>query len=189
MATPEKKIPEGIIVTPPFRLAFASVFTPKPNKDPNKKARYEITMIFPPDADLSGLKGIIKKCVETKFPDPNKRPKGLRNPIRDGNDVDYDGFAGNMFCAARSNDQPGLVDEKRQPIIDPKKIYSGCWCRAAVSAWYYDKEGNRGVSIDLKHLQFLRDDEAFVKRTKPEDVFGDAETPAAKAPDGDEMFT
>jgi hypothetical protein len=172
------------IVTPEFRLSFAHIFTPE---ERNGKVRYAISMIFPPTADLKPLENLIKQAVLEKFPDPSKAPKGMRHPIRDGNEVTWEGYAGNKFASARNQDPPGIVDQRRQPILDPKKVYSGCWCRAAIETFYYDREGNKGVALSLKHIQFVRDDTPFSGRAKAEDVFSNVDAPAT-ALAGDEFF-
>jgi len=112
----------------------------------------------------------------------------MKNPIRSGDEVDWDGYAGNMFASARNQDQPGLVDERCQQIVDRKKLYAGCWCRAFVQAYWYDKEGGKGVALSLKHVQFIRDDQPFTSRVKAEDVFTAVEGPAI-VPAGDEFFS
>ncbi len=140
------------------------------------------------------LKALIRAAVEAKFPDPTKRPKNLKNPLRDGDEdkPDTDGYAGHFFATARSKMKPGLVDANVKPIISQDLFYAGCYARATVTAFYYDKAGNKGVALSLQNVQKLRDGEPFSGRSKAEDDFGPVESagePAGVAAGNDaDMF-
>lgn len=168
------------IVTEEFRAAFVYVFTPNVRiRNGVETKKYELNMLFPKSVyptkeDIPGLKDIIKEAVIAQWPDADKRPKGLRFPIRDGDEKEYDGYADHWYCRAASNRKPGIVDANRQPIISPEGFYSGCYARAQVNAFTYDTDGNRGVSFGLNNLQFIRDGDPFgASAGKPEDVFSD----------------
>jgi hypothetical protein len=81
-------------------------------------------------------------------------------PIRDGNTVAWDGFAGHFFARAGANAdrKPGVVDAMRNHITEPSKVYGGLIARAQINAWAYDNAGNKGVSFGLNHLQIIKDD-------------------------------
>lgn len=162
------------IITPEFRAAFAYVFEPQDAFNEGQQPSYTLVMLFPKDKpeSIKPLQDLMKKVVFEKFPDPNKRPKGLDNPIKDGDDkAEWDGFPGHWYVRAKSKYQPGVVDAKTKPIINPADFYSGCYARAEVNAYYYDQKGNKGVSFGLSNVQKLRDGEPFGNRRKPEDVF------------------
>jgi hypothetical protein len=63
-----------------------------------------------------------------------------------------------------------------------------------VTAYAYDKAGNRGVAFGLQNIQKLKDGEAFDGRSKPEDDFQPVAAPAgsssgsAAAGAADDMF-
>lgn len=159
------------IVTPNFRLSFPALFTP--TAFDNQEPKYKITMLFPKGTDLSALHAMAKAAAAEKWPDPSKRPNNLRNPFRDG-DVDKPdvaGYPGNIFVGASSKMRPGVVDQNLQPILSEDDIYAGCWCRAQVTCFAYDKAGNRGVAFGLQNLQKVRDDEPFSGRAPAETVF------------------
>ena len=101
---------------------------------------------------------------------------------RDGDvdKADVAGYEGMIFATAKSKTKPGLVDQNVQPIIEEGVFYAGCWARATIVAYAYDKAGNRGVAFSLQNVQKLRDDEAFSGRMNPEDEFAPVE--GAKAP-------
>jgi hypothetical protein len=175
------------IITPPFRASFVSVFKPRENKkeDGTSEFKYEIGLcLFKKGEDLSALNALVRQAAVKKWgDDQSKWPKPLRNPIRDQGEkqklVDgkvvglLDGCEeGAKFISIRSKDKPGLVDANRQAIIDDTEVYSGCWMRAQIDAFAYDKKGNRGVAFGLINVQKIRDDDPLGSgRMKAEDAF------------------
>lgn len=163
-------------VTPEFRASFANVFVAKAQKDDDGndgEAKFGITMLFPKDADLSGMKALAQAAVIEKWgTDPNKWPKPLRTPFRDQGEKEFDGFVpGAVFCNATSKQKPGVVDQNVHDIIDQTQFYSGCYARASIRAFTYDKRGNRGVAFGLSNVQKTRDGDPLGGRTRPQDDF------------------
>lgn len=161
------------VVTPEFRVSFPAVFQAKAVMGSTGDPKFSITMLFAPGTDLSGMKALVKAAgVEKWGADVSKWPKGLRLPFRNGEEKDYDGYGkGVVFCNATSKQRPGLVDHALQAIIDASEFYGGCYARATISAFAYDKAGNKGIALGLKNIQKLRDGEPFSGRTKPENDF------------------
>ena len=170
-----------IVTTPEFRVSFPAVFTPQAFE--GQEAKYSIVMLFDKSTDLSALKKLALKAIEAKWPDATKRPKGLRNPFRDGDTEkpDVAGYANCIFVRASTKMKPGVVDQTGKRVIQEEEgiFYAGCYARAQVSAFAYDQKGNRGVSFSLQHVQLIRDGEPFSGRSRPEDAFEALETPLA----------
>lgn len=166
------------VLTPKFRVSFPAVFVPRSPMD-GAEPKYSVVMLFPKDADLSKLKKIAKDAVTEKWGD--KVPKNLRNPFRDGNEKELEGYEGMIFVTASSKMKPGIVNANREPIISADDFYAGCYARATVNAYAYDKNGNAGVAFGLKNIQKLEEGEPFSGRTKPEDDF-DAVGDGSSAP-------
>lgn len=185
------------IITIPFRLAFPEVFTAKAAVAGGKE-KFSITMLFPKDKtplipSIQGdgvleLRKLIFAAIKEKWgPDKAKWPAGLKAvdlanyvsptgkdgwPLRDGDLVEWDGFAKTIFVHAGSMFPPGVVDYKLHPIIDKTAIFGGLICRAQVNAFAYDTAGNQGVSIGLQNLQVLKDDGTmYGGRQNPAEVF------------------
>lgn len=159
-------------ITPPFRVSFPVVFKPKSFQ--NQEPKFSITMLFSEDTDLKPLKRAVKNAAVEKWgEDQSKWPKKLRLPFRDGAEKeDMEGYGGGViFVSATSKIQPGLVDARRERIIDESQFYAGCWARAELIAFAYDVSGNKGVSFSLQNLQKIRDDKPFSGRKAAEDVF------------------
>lgn len=166
------------VLTSKFRVSFPAVFVPRSAMD-GAEPKYSLVMLFPKTEDISKLKAIAKAAVVEKWGD--KVPKDLRSPFRDGDEKELDGYAGCTFITASSKQKPGLVDGNREPIISADEFYAGCYARATVNAYAYDRNGNKGVAFGLQNIQKLGEGEPFSGRTKPEDDF-DAVTDAAPAP-------
>lgn len=141
-------------------------------------------------ADLAPLKALVRDAVVEKFgPDTTKWPtkvvgtnpqtgapiiaSALKMPFRDGAEKGHiDGYLPGMtFCSASTTMRPAIVDHNMQPIIIPSDIYSGCYCRASITAYYYKVKGNEGIAFGLRNVQKVRDGEPFSGRSKAEDDF------------------
>lgn len=175
------------IVTSEVRFAFLNVF--KPRKQQREKddgstetvEEYSVTALFPNrekltgqaladyDACIAKLKAAAQAAAVEKWGDklkeknPDGSPKMLiRTPFRDQADKaeDYEGYeAGAIFINCKAQNPPGIVDELVQDIVDPRKLYSGCYGRLVVRAYAYKVKGNAGVSFGLQHIQKTRDGE------------------------------
>lgn len=173
------------LTTPTFRVSFPAVFQARANvNNPGAPAKFSVVMLFN-TADpvvakgLETMKAAVIACLTEKFgPDQAKWPKNMRMPFRKGEEKDYEGYGkGVVFVSASSKMKPGLVDAALQPIIEPNEFYAGCYARATVNAYYYDKAGNKGVAFGLRNIQKVKDGEAFSGAGKPENDFDALEAP------------
>lgn len=161
------KTDEDYIITPVARLAFEHLFEKDMREIKGVPVdKYNATLLFPKDADLGPLKEFARRARDAKWPDPDKRPSNLRSPFRDGNTEGrgedgelWAGFEDMIFIRVSSKFKPGVVDQKVRPILDPEKVYSGCYVRAQVHAYTYSNMGNKGVSFGLDNVQFVKDGE------------------------------
>lgn len=170
MARGEKK--RKALVTPEVRGAFVRLRRPEAFGDGDPK--YSFTVVLDPNnrehADfLDKLEDEIEAACEKRW---DSVPKRFRHPVRDGDEVDYEGFEGMVFFRAQSEDRPGIVDAEGDPITDLTELYSGAWLRGSVRpyAWQHPKSG-KGVSVQLDNVMKVRDDEAFSGRGRAEDDF------------------
>ncbi len=158
------------VTTPKFRVNFPAVFTARRN-ELNGQDEFGLVMLFDKDTDLSVLKAAAKEAADKKWGD--KRPRNMRSPFRDG-DVEREGKEGyenTIFVNTKSKMRPGVVDENLQTILDENEVYSGCYARATVSAYAYDRAGNAGVAFGLMNVQKLGDGEPLSSRVRAEDDF------------------
>lgn len=184
------KTKTGLIMTPAFRVSFPNVFEPKPGPD-GKNPKYRMTLLFPKTTDLAILNNAIKEAAKEKWGD--NMPKSLRNPIRDGDEKDaVQGYEDHYFINVTSTLRPGLVDLHGNDIISqdtgPEGFYAGCYARASLSVFAYDKAGNKGVSFGLQNIQKLADGEPFSGRTKAMDDFEFEEVDSASDYEDDDGY-
>lgn len=169
MAEPKKENKK--IITPVFRASFANVFKPRSPFE-GQEPVYSVQMLFPKSTDLKPLKEAVRAAIVKKWgADKAEWPKNLRLPFKDGNEKNLEDYKDMTVIEARSKMKPGVVDQNVQDIIEASEFYSGCWARATVTCFAYDKAGNRGVSFGLQNLQKVKDDTAFSGKRNPKDDF------------------
>lgn len=182
MANAEKKKnsrnSERSVTTPEFRAAFVNVFKPSAMKGAEPK--YSITMLFSKKTDLSKIKLALKHAKIDEFgPDQKEWPDNLETPVSDGDDFpQYEGFAGHWAVKATSGAEfkPACVDGEMQEIIDPMKLYAGCYARASIFARVWTFGNKQGVQFILDGVQKVRDGKPFGGRKAVDQMFGRIES-------------
>jgi hypothetical protein len=180
-------MPAEKVITPEFRASWVNLFTPQENKreDGTVTRSYSVTAIFPKDTDLSVMKAEAHKVLVDEFgADQAKWPEGMRSPFRrckerwkneKGVVTIPEGFEDGeaIFVALKASEKskPGLVDQNVQDIIEPRDLYSGCYCRASARPYFYSNKGNRGVAFGLNNVQKLRDGDPLGGKSRPTDDF------------------
>ena len=147
------------IVTPEFRVSYCNIFTPTKNE--SGQDVYGLTMIYGPDTDITPLLNLAKAKKEEKW---GKDFAGkVKTPFRKGTPDEFDltknpEYKGNIIVAARSYNHPvGLVNTRREPIIDRNEFYSGCYAIATITAFTYDNpKSGKGVSFSLQNVMMTR---------------------------------
>jgi len=101
----------------------------------------------------------------------------LKKPLRDGDECfpDDETYAGYMFLNANNTQAPGIVDADRQPILERREVYSGCFGRASISFYAFNTNGNKGIACSLNNLQKISDGTPLGGHSRAEDDFADEE--------------
>lgn len=152
---------DGMVLTCPVRVSFASLFEARDKDDGTKE--FSACLIFPSGADITALKQAAGGEAVKRF-GANAGTMGLINPIKPSATLaaKYDGFyEDGVHVNASSKFQPKMYDGQLNEISSPDDIYSGVWVRAKLRTYSYDKKGKRGVSFGLVSLQKIADDERF----------------------------
>ncbi len=161
---------DGAILTPEFRVSFPNVF-----EKSQLSGKYGCGLMFPKDStEMKVLEAAIEAEILEKW--GKKKPKSLATPILDGDESDRAEREGFWYINAKAGKyQPPLIDRQKEEIIDPEDFYAGCWARAVITLYTYDRKdvGKAGVSVGLRSLQKLRDDEPLVSRVIAENEFDD----------------
>lgn len=182
------------IHTPEGTARYCSVFVPRVRKDPKTgeakgDPKYQITLIFDEDTDLSEMEEAAKQKGIEKFGPKFMAlvEKGKMNwPFRDNADrVDDDdnpipGFdIAGVHVGFKTGDKPGVVDEAAEPIMDKSEIYDGCRVRVSCRPFAYDNE-SKGVAFALVNVQKLDDGDRLSGDPSAEDDFKPAKKAAGK---------
>lgn len=98
--------------------------------------------------------------------------KAKKLPMRDGDkEREDEAYAESFFLNANSNNRPGMVDKKVQPILDPKEIKSGDWGNVSLNFYPFSVNGNSGVAVGLNHVQKVKDGEPLGSVSSATDDF------------------
>ena len=163
------------VVTGKVRFSYLHVFEPYAMEEGQEK-KYSVCLLIPKsDKDtLNRINAAIKAATQAGLSLwGGKIPPNLKLPLRDG-DVDREGqdeYKNHYFINASSKTKPGIVDAAINPILDSTEIYSGCYGRASVNFYPFNKAGSKGVACGLNNLQKLADGDYLGGRSKPEDDF------------------
>lgn len=169
------------VVTGKIRFSYVNVFQPRAVAE-GQDAKYSVCLLIPKSdkATMAKIKSAIDAVKATSGPVfGGKVPDNLRVSIHDGNGTktqggEYGPEAQDCWVLnASSKQKPGIVDENVQPILDSTAFYSGCYGRASINFFAYNRAGNRGIGCGLNHLQKLSDGEPLSGRGRAEDDFGD----------------
>ena len=190
MARKTLKSPEGI-------ARYANVFTPRARKgkdgQPQGDPKYSILLVFDKDADLDDMEEAIEEAAVKKFGSKAKSLLAngrLRSPIRDAEEYVDDELSkeenwpfnikGAQMVRFSTKDQPGVVDENADPIMDKTEFYDGCRARVSYNASGYDTNGNKGVALYLINVQKLDDGKRLSGNPSAEDDFKEERKSKAK---------
>ena len=156
---------DGSILTPEFRVSFPHVFQPS-----KISGKFGLTMLFGKDTDFSVLEDAVDAKIKEKY--PKGAPKGLMLPILDGEESDREEQKGTFYINAKSGKyRPGVVDQNRAEITDEAEFYPGCYARATITLYTWEYLGKKGVSVNLRNVQKLRDGEPLLSRVSAADEF------------------
>lgn len=167
-------------VTGLVRFSYVNIFRSRAFR-PGQDEKYSICILVPKKdkAGVAKIRAAIEEAVQEGIASKwgGKKPKGLRLPLRDGDEERADEapeYEGMYFFNANSTTKPGIVDRDLNEILDPEELYSGCWGRVSVNFFPYDQVGNKGIGAGLNNVQLIKEGKRLGgARAKAEDDFGD----------------
>ena len=173
--------PTKVITGPATRWSYVNVWEPKANND--GKLKYSVSLIIPKSDKKTVEK--IKAAIQAAYEEGQSKLKGngksvpalsiLKTPLRDGDleRPDDEAYANSYFVNANSNNQPGIVDADRNPVLERTEVYSGVYGRASINFYAYNTNGNKGIACGLNNLQKISDGEPLGGMTRAADDFDD----------------
>lgn len=82
--------------------------------------------------------------------------------LKDGDEIDYDGYAGCMSIKGANSKRPMVIDRAKAPLTeDDNVIYAGCYVNASVDLWVQNNQYGKRINCNLLAVQFVKDGEAF----------------------------
>lgn len=177
--------PTKVITGPNTRMSYANVWEPKGIN--GSEPKYSVSLIIP-KSDKETINKI-KKAIQAAYKEGASKLRGkgnvlptldqIHNPLRDGDvdKADDEAYKNAMFVNAKNSTRPGIVDVNLNRIIDPSEFYSGCYGRASITFYAYNRNGNRGIACSLNNLQKVADGEPLGGKSRAEDDFADGFTP------------
>jgi len=161
------------------RLTYAYVWEPREQE--GQEAKYSTSFLIPKSDEetINKLKAAINAAAQQGAEKlwGGKYPKGLKVPLRDGDEeADEKGeeYAGHYFINASSKKAPGIVDRKKNPILEQEEVYSGCYARISVNMFAFNSNGNKGIGCGLLNIQKVADGEPLAGiQSSPEEDFDD----------------
>ena len=149
------------IILKNVRVSFPSLF--KKGSFNGEETKYEATFLLNKEehADsIAEIKAQIADLVKTNL-------KGAKVPadklcLRDGDEVEYDGYAGCYSIKCSTKKRPIVIDRDRSPLTeDDGKPYGGCYVNASIDLWVQNNAYGKRVNSTLLAVQFAKDGEPF----------------------------
>jgi len=141
------------------RLSFPSLF--KRSEFNGQEGKFEATFLVNKESQAKLIAEI-----EAKIALIQKDNKANISPdkicLKDGDYVDYDGYAGHMSIKAGANRRPTVIDRDKTPLVeDDGKPYAGCYVNAVLELWFQDNNFGRRINCNLLGVQFSKDGDSF----------------------------
>ena len=143
------------------RLSFPSLFQRASFQGDTGKFESTFLLDKKTHADLiTSIKKNINDGIKTNL-------KGAKVPadklcFKDGDDFEYDGYAGCMSFKASNNKRPMVIDKDKTTLTeDDNKLYAGCYVNAVVELWFQNNNYGKRVNANLLGVQFFKDGDPF----------------------------
>ncbi len=159
----------GNIITPKARMSFPNVFVAKAFEE-GQKAKFGLSILIPPNADISLLKEAAAKVAKEKW--GGKLPDKMKNPFLKAGEYDTTrDFEGWTLIRTTAVSKPGIVNAAGQNVTEESEVYPGRWCSASVRAFAWEMKTGKGVSFGLQNIQLLDHDEPLGGHARAETEF------------------
>jgi len=82
--------------------------------------------------------------------------------LKDGDQIEYDGYAGNWSIKAGTKKRPVLLNRDKSAVSEEDGVlYAGCYVNASISLYAFTNNYGSFISAQLNAVQFARDGEPF----------------------------
>ena len=158
-----------VLFTPPFKVLWPEVFTPKKPMNGTGEPKYSIMMAFPKDFEgnaehkemFKAMKKAIDDLMIEAFGEKDTWSESVKYPIKDGDKKTQGGkypvYENCWLISANTQFKPNVVDHNVNPILSQEDFYPGCIAQATVFADTFDMTANKGGKFHLEHIQKIGD--------------------------------
>ena len=143
------------------RLSFPSLF--RKASFQGSEGKYEATFLLNKEEHAELIASIEKQIAEgIKINFKSAKLPADKICLKDGDEFEYDGYAGHMSFKASNGKRPMIIDKDKTPLTeDDDKLYAGCYVNAVVELWYQNNQYGKRVNANLLGVQFFRDGQPF----------------------------
>lgn len=159
------------------RLSFPSLF--RKAVFSGEETKYEATLLLGKDTHKALIE-TLQKAIAEKIKTDLKGAKLSDDKIclKDGDFIEYDGYANCYSIKAGNNKRPMVIDRDKSPLTEnDERLYAGCYVNAVVELWAQNNSWGKRINANLLGVQFAKDGEPFgdgVSVTADDfDAFGD----------------
>lgn len=141
------------------RLSFPSIF--KRSDFNGEQGKFEATFLLNKETQADQI-AKLEQAIEAAIKEAKVKVPSDKICLKDGDDFEYDGYAGHMAFKASSNKRPTIIDRDKTPLVeDDGKPYAGCYVNAIVDVWIQNNSYGKRANGNLFGIQFVKDGEAF----------------------------
>jgi len=166
MATPimtaTRSEKSGNLMTPRGRLLYPALFKPRTTSKKSTKLKYQASILIPKGSDIAALREAADEVLEDNLSVRLRATTKFKMPFLPTADqprlVDYaEDYP--ILMRFNSDNRPDVVSPKGDRTItedeEADEVYGGRWVRISSRPFWYDTDGNKGVSFGLQNVQLL----------------------------------
>ena len=140
------------------RLSFPSLF--KKAVFNGQEGKYEGTFLI--DKKDEATKTKIDAAIKALLVDAKIKVASDKICLKDGDEVEYDGYSGNWSLKASNSNRFTIIDRDKTPLTnDDGILYAGCYVDAIVEFWAQNNNYGKRINANLLGVRFLKDGEPF----------------------------
>lgn len=159
------KNPVEVITGSRTRLSYANLFEPKGFD--GSKPKYSVALLIPKD-DVQTVEKI-KTAMQAAYDKGAAKLRGsgrsvpamtdINLPLIDGDKkrTGDSAYTGCYYINAKNEDQPKVFGMDGNEVMSRNEVYSGCYARAKISFYVYNRSGNRGIACSLLGVRKVAD--------------------------------
>ena len=142
------------------RLSFPSIFNRAEFN--GEQGKFEATFLMYKDSQAVQI-AKLESAIEAAIKEAKIKVPSDKRCLKDGDEVEYDGYANMMSLKASSKKRPTVIDRDKTALAedDQNAPYAGCYVNAIIDLWVQNNNFGKRVNANLYGIQFVKNGEAF----------------------------